>query len=402
LRNTILLTIDTLRKDALGCYSQNELTPFIDSILKKSIRFDNAYSGGPYTQAGFPGILSSTYYLDFGRQKGKCPPERILISQVLGKAGIKTAAIHSNAYLCEFFGWNKGWDYFYDSMDMDVTDKVPYIKAEEINTKAYDWLKKNKEENNEKPFFLWLHYMDVHEPYIPEKQYLKIAAPEISLTEEEMMDLFKNVLLKRDVSKLESVELLYKLYKAHIVEVDQAVKKFFMILEELGFDDSVVIITSDHGDEFNEHGGLSHDGKMYEELVHVPLIIYDPSLDDALVSNTIVSTLDIPPTIAYMFNQNPDPGWQGESLLPINNRRTVGVFGEAIDKYGNNEKGDEAEVHFYREKEYKIIYCETDNSWELYNLNEDPKEQNNIISLTTIEEYFMKKVIPRVRRFEKK
>jgi arylsulfatase A-like enzyme len=120
MRNIVLLTIDTLRKDMISSYRENNLTAFIDSIKDKSIRFNNAYSGGPYTQAAFPGILSSTYYLDFGRQKGRCPAERVLISEVLSKSGIKIAAIHSNPYLCDFFGWNKGWDYFYDSMEADV------------------------------------------------------------------------------------------------------------------------------------------------------------------------------------------------------------------------------------------------------------------------------------------
>ena len=119
MKNVILLTIDTLRKDVLGCYGNKVgLTPFLDSLQNKFIKFTNAQSTGPYTQASFPGILTSSYYLEYGRQK-KCSPKRILISEILNKSGITTAAFHSNPYLCNYFSWNRGWDVFYDSMQDD-------------------------------------------------------------------------------------------------------------------------------------------------------------------------------------------------------------------------------------------------------------------------------------------
>ena len=105
-RSVILLTIDTLRRDALGCYGgEGRLTPFIDSIQDRCIRFSRAQSAGPYTQAGFPGILTSSYYLDYGYSKDKkFNPNRVLISEPLHDQGIATAGFHSNAYLCAYFG----------------------------------------------------------------------------------------------------------------------------------------------------------------------------------------------------------------------------------------------------------------------------------------------------------
>ena len=132
LKNVILLTIDTLRQDTLGCYgSITNLTPFIDSLQPQSIIFKNAQSVGPYTQAAFPGILTSSYYLEYGygKDKKKLSPYRKMVSEVLHQEGIITAGFHSNAYLCNFFGWNRGWDNFYDGMDVEVSDKVPYIEA---------------------------------------------------------------------------------------------------------------------------------------------------------------------------------------------------------------------------------------------------------------------------------
>jgi arylsulfatase A-like enzyme len=279
MRNAVLLTIDALRKDVLGCYgSQRGLTPFIDSLRNKCIRFTKAQAGGPYTQASFPGILTSSYYLEYGRQR-MLSEKRVLISEVLKKEGIATVGFHSNPYLSEYFGWNRGWDFFYDSMEDEVDPKVPYIKAGEINQKVSAWLSSHLGKAGAyKPFFLWVHYMDVHEPYVPERKYIDMVDPSISLDEEEMFRLFNEVVLKRDVSKNETVELLRKLYHSHVREADDAINEFFGILEKFNvLKDSAVIITSDHGDEFGEHGGLSHDGKMYSELAWISMDINHPN-----------------------------------------------------------------------------------------------------------------------------
>ena len=90
MQSVVLLTVDTLRRDALGCYNSNTLIPFIDSLQDKSLKFTNAYSTGPYPQASFPAILTSSYYLEYGRQKG-LSLKRALISEVLHEKGITTA-----------------------------------------------------------------------------------------------------------------------------------------------------------------------------------------------------------------------------------------------------------------------------------------------------------------------
>lgn len=395
----MLLTIDALRKDMLGCYgNENGLTPFIDSLCNKSILFKSAQSIGPHTQASFPGILTSSYYLEYGKE-GKLSPKRTLISEVLKKSGFVTAGFHSAPYLSGFFGWNRGWDTFYDSMEAEVSEKVPYIRGNEINEKVRNWLSSHVKEKGDKPFFLWLHYMDIHEPYIPKRNYIDMVDPSIDVNEDKMFDLFKNVLLKRDVSDEEKVKLFKKLYSAQIREVDDFVKEFFDILKNFDLlKDSKIIITADHGDEFNEHGGLSHDGKMYSELIDVPLIIYDSERNNCEICNKLVSNVDIPPTIVHLFGLEPVESFKGHSLLPIENYPERGCFGEALGKVGCKVKETDKPVYYFREKNLKIIYREDGNVWEMYDIENDPKELNNIIDKSPKSEYMKEKLNSFIKR----
>lgn len=397
MKNVILLTIDALRKDVLGCYgNKDNLTPFIDSIQNKCIRFNRMQSIGPYTQASFPGILTSSYYFDYGKQK-RLSPQRTLISEILKKEGITTAAFHSNAYLSDYFGWNRGWDIFYDSMQDNVSDEFPYIRGGEINKKVAMWLTSYTQGSDYKPFFLWVHYMDIHEPYVAEKKYLNMVDPTINITQDEMFELFKKVLLRRDVSKDETVKLLKNLYKAHVREVDDYIKKFFTILEKLELlVDSAIIITSDHGDEFNEHGGLSHDGKMYSELIDIPSLIYDYNKDNQEVCNILVSNTDISPTIIQLFGINPVKNFKGHSLLPLKDYSRNGVYGEAVDKIGHTEKETDKPIYYYREEDLKIIYHERDDRWEMYELKEDPEELNNIIDTSSMADEMKEKLTQKI------
>ncbi len=400
MKNVLLLTIDALRKDALGCYgNESRLTPFIDSLQAKCIKFTRGQSTGPYTQASFPGLLTSSYYLEYGKPKGLAP-ERTLISEPLQKAGIATAGFHSNPYMSDFLGWNRGWDVFYDSMEDEVEPRIPYIRGNIINTKVTNWLSSHTKSGEYKPFFLWLHYMDIHEPYMPERKYIDMVDSSVAISQDEMYRLFENTILKRDASDPGKVTLLRKLYDIHVREADTYVQEFFSTLEKLGIlRDSVVFITSDPGDEFNEHGGLSHDDKMYSELIDMPLLIYDSNKDKREVCDTLVSNVDIPPTIIHLFGLEPVENFVGHSLLPLKNYQQKGCFGEAIDQHSQRGGDIERDVYFYREQDLKVIYRANLDSWEMYDLKEDPRELNNIVDTSPQAEEMKNKLKPRVRRW---
>lgn len=388
MKNVILLTIDVLRKDVLGLYGNDlGLTPFLDSLKEKSLVFTRNKAAGPYTQASFPGILASSYFLEYGDPK-QLSPRRTLVSEVLKQGGVTTAAFHSNAYLSEFAGWNRGWDHFYDSMQEQVTDLVPYIRGNAINKKVDNWLEAQDGKVADKPLFLWVHYMDIHEPYVPDDKYIAKIDPELKMSKKDMFAMFKQVILPRDASDPEKITTLRKLYQAHMIEVDQYIREFSAILQSHGIlDDCSVIITSDHGDEFGEHGGLSHDGKMYCELIDVPLIIYDTRSKEGKIVDTLTSGADIAPTIAALFGLKLPNKWHGQALLPPENYASKGVFGEAIGKLAHKIKETDRPVHFYQEDNFKIIHRVESDTWELYDLDKDPQEQNNIIASSEAAEH---------------
>jgi len=400
-KNVILLTLDATRKDVFGIYGNKKgLTPAFDSLQNKSIIFTKGQTVGPYTQASFPGLLTSSYFLEYGQPRGLVP-ERTLISEPLKEAGIVTAAFHSNPYISGFFGWNRGWDVFYDSMEDEVEPRIPYIRGNIVNQKAIDWLSSYCQSGNNKPFFLWLHYMDVHEPYMPEKKYIDMADFSITISQDEMYDMFQNVLLKRDVSDPAKLELLKKLYDIHVREVDTYFEELFGHLKSLGIlEDTVIIVTNDHGDEFNEHGGLSHDDKMYSELIDMPLIIYGTG--ETGVCDTVVSNVDIPPTIVHLFGLDPVAKFEGHSLLPLADYPERGAYGEAIDQHSKKGGDLDKDIYYYRKQDLKIIYRANLDSWEMYDLEEDPKELSNIVNTSPQAEKLKSELKPRVRRWLKK
>jgi len=242
--------------------------------------------------------------------------------------------------------------------------------------------------------------MDVLEPYIPKMKYIQKVDPSISVTEQEMFDLFKNKLLKRDISNPEEVSLLHNLYQAGVLEADEYVKDFFNILDQLNvLKNSTVMITTDHGDEFGEHQGLSHDGKMYSELIDSPFIIIDFQREKKEVCHNLVSNIDIAPTILYLFGLSPEEKFEGISLLPIDQYQDKGVFGEAIGKTSNHEKPTDLPVYSYRENDMKIIYYQEKDRWEIYDLEKDPGEKNNLIDLYPKKEDLINQLKPRINRW---
>jgi arylsulfatase A-like enzyme len=271
------------------------------------------------------------------------------------------------------------------------------VQAEAINRKVGQWLD-GRAAASPRPFFLWVHYMDMHEPYVPAQKYVDAVDPSVRMSAQEMFGLFRNTLLARDVSDPGKVELLRKLYLANVRKVDDCVRELFGILEGHGvLGNSTVILTSDHGDEFGEHGGLSHDGRMYSELLHVPLMILDGAGSGGGVVDDLVSSADLPPTILRLFGLPAEERFQGRALPPGGASAARCCFSEAIGKKGRRKETDRP-VYCCREGHLKISYRVEGDQWELLDLSSDPAEKRNLMGASPRAEEMKARLAPRLDR----
>lgn len=374
LKNIILITIDSLRTDFLGCCSSEnkDITPNLDQFAEKSIIFENAIAQAPYTGASISSLFTSKYPRSTVTSDNMLREDNVTIAEILKKNGYKTAAFHSNPFLSKNFGFNRGFDTYHDTIFVKsrlhrLISKQPYFPASGVNKEVISWLR----DNSTSPFFLWIHYMDPHGPYQSKKGFAylnKIKAERLwrkavknpdSITENELKTLISN-------------------YKEEVRYLDQNLGVLFNLFDELNLTlNTIIIVTSDHGEEFREHGLFSHPRQLYDELIRVPLIIKLPNVGREQRIVRQVGLIDIVPTILDSLNLNRNNRFEGNSLLPLIEDENNEIF---PDYTMSDATPDRDYRHIcIRTDEWKYILNEQNGNRELYNLFEDPKEQANLI-----------------------
>ena len=431
IKNVVLITVDCLRADHLSCYGyERKTTPNLDELAKKGILFTHAFANGPWTPASFPSILTSTYPLQYPHFDYHLSPERVMLSEILKGKGYSTGAFHSNPYLSSFYGYNRGFDIFSDFLftkeRIEVGRANPFLRkaqtvmkslfgdqgsfyrfsvnirkkiikeskrnrmkkakklleidqkiedAEVTNAKAISWLK-----NTKMPFFLWIHYMDVRVGYTPPEKCLEFFTYfASSLRDKTKIRKLseKKYRWKEGVENFSDHELrlMKDLYDAEIRYTDGHIK---FLLDEISdlelLRDTLVIVSADHGEELLEHGGIGHGAKLYDELLHVPLILNAPELGKSRVLDDLVSLIDLAPTVVDILNIRKPEKWLGKSLLPLIKGEEKRIDNGVISEVSS---GDERKTA-YRTKKWKLILDEEKNAYELYDLENDREEKNNV------------------------
>ena len=299
--NIVLITIDTLRADHLSCYGYDRKTsPNIDSIAKGGIRYTKAIATSSWTSPSIASIMTSLYPISHGvrhgfTKSGKAYNQELLhekfdtLAEVLKNHGYTTFGAVANVHMVEELGFGQGFDYYHCE---------GFDKASKINKVVFSWKDKIKNANK---FFLWVHYFDPHHFYHAQFPWINDYAGELwignsHLSKMNMSELIK--LIPTLKKRRNTLEYLISLYDSEINYVDYHVGN---LLYKLGLDkNSLIIITSDHGEEFLDHGFLCHAHSLFQELIHVPLIIKLPLPSKASiidVNNEPVSIIDILPTI---------------------------------------------------------------------------------------------------------
>jgi arylsulfatase A-like enzyme len=317
--NFLLISIDTLRPDRLGCYGHARPTsPNIDALAAAGTRFEKAYSTTSWTLPGHMSLFTSLYpsfhKLDHNSRLGTVrldDGERTL-TELLKGAGYRTASFVTHPFLSADWGFGRGFDLY-------VRD---VCRAEENTGRALQWIEWHRyhERKGLEPsgFFLFVHYIDPHETYSAPPPFLDRYTGDYRgplKPTDHLVTMFGSKPFPSEADFRYALDL----YDGEIAYVDSQIGRLRDALAEAGWLDSTVIaLTSDHGEEFKDHGGMGHKTTLYEEQLRVPLIIACPPRVAA--GRTIadrVSLLDIMPTLLALAGERPPGAAQGLDLGPL-------------------------------------------------------------------------------------
>ena len=313
--HVVLLSADALRADHLSCYGYHrETSPVLDDLAAESIRFENAYSASSHTREAVPVLLTGEYPDVAVDENYRLATDTI--ASTLSAEGFATGGFHSNPFVSRAYGFDRGFDTFDDDLHLGrhrlvalaqrAFDKLRnrhYARAEEINARSLAWLDSL---DAGEPFFLWNHYMDTHGPYEPPGEYATLFT-DTTLSGRDAQSLYQRAIADPDSIADEERQLLIDLYDAEIRYTDERLGEFLDALRECDLlERSLVVVTSDHGDAFGEHGYYEHPRFLHDELTRVPLLVRVPGSDGRVVE-TPVSTLDVAATIERVLGRDVGP-----------------------------------------------------------------------------------------------
>lgn len=406
---TLLVTVDSLRADHLGQYGyERDTMPVLDRLTDDGTLFENTFANAPYTRISIPAFQTSRH-LAYG-----AIDEFPTIASILSGEGVETAVVGTQTGIGLVDGGFKfdetidlGRDEFHEEANRnrpiaeqikyeidrpatrisqllqrygsdrlyDVIKKpynvvfgdsgfryLGYTSAERVTDRALSWL----ESNADTDFFLWVHYMEAHRPYgvhDDDPTYL-----DSQVDRERIKQLMKTAgRSPEDVPEADR-ELMLDLYDSDIRYCSRHLERLFDGLEELDlWSGCNVLFSSDHGEEFREHGRFFHRNYPYDELIHVPLLVKSPAFDadDRIADRR--ELLDLAPTISSFYGLDPnDHGFEGRHLFEGDSRRVLSL--------GQPADADPAVA--VRTDEWKYITNDSDE--QLYHLVDDPAEQDDV------------------------
>ena len=380
--NLLLIVVDTLRPDRLGCYgAERDTSPAIDALAAQSVRFEAAATTAPWTRPAVATILTGLYPSAHSvtRIARRLPDEVTTLAELCTAAGYDTAFATSNALLKAPYGYEQGFGTW---MDGEARGRH-HVSTGGLTDQAVDWL--SAPGRGDRPWFLGLLYFDPHYRYVPHEE-VDFAAPSAgrlrgaeSIQELRDMDLAP-----------EEIAFVRDLYDEEIRHTDAGIGRLLAALEGLDLDrDTWIVLTSDHGEEFLDHGWLGHTRNLYEGLLRVPLLIRPPGgVSDSpggCVVRQPVSLVSLTPTLVDLLGLPlPEDGFQGPSLRALieggaSPDAAPPVFGEVDFVPGKAVHEDKrARMRSVRRGDWKLIRDDDRGTVELYDLAADPGERADL------------------------
>jgi len=387
----VLVLIDTLRADYLGTYGfAGDVSPRIDRFAQEAIVFENAFSQAPWTKPSIATLFTSLHPKQHGvsahgsqfltetgaELRASALPRRALtLAEGLRRAGYETAAFVANPWIRQGLGFAQGFDTFEEE-----TGATP-VFADAILAKARKWL---AERSSEKPFFLYLHFMDIHGPYDPPADDVRAVQDSGSLgarraLRREELDRRRGYLMKAPwTTRPEGrrLETWRGRYAAGVRALDREIGGFLDDLAARGLlDDSVVVITSDHGEELLDHGDFDHGNTLYDEQIHVPLVVRLPGgagggrrVDD------VVGLIDVMPTLLGLAGSEVSPKLAGRDLGVLLEGKSFAGSEIAISAGVKRRP----ELESVRTRTHKLVRDGKTGETALFDLAADPGESRDL------------------------
>ncbi len=315
--NVILISVDTLRADHLGCYGYTrDTSPNIDALAEDGIRFANAYASSSWTLPSHVSLMTSLHgvHHQVYRDDERMDPELVTLAEMFHSGGFTCAAFTGGGFVSPAYGFAKG----FDTYDVSAGGVFHQDSADRVFRSVSEWIDRHVDRR----FFLFLHTYQPHSPYACPLPYKVMYLDDDSLFGH--ADLFRHLggkeNLYRPLPEAERRNLI-DLYDGEIRYVDdRLIAPLVAQLKGLGlYDRTLIVFLSDHGEEFFDHGAWGHGQSLYDELLKVPLVLKLPGSEyGGTAPGTIVSLVDILPTLVDVMGWEPSShAWDGESLVPV-------------------------------------------------------------------------------------
>lgn len=380
--NIILISIDTLRWDRLGCYGfERDISPNIDLLAQDGVRFQHCYAQSNWTLPSHVSLLTSlnSYRHQVYMGNERMSPSLITLADVLRVHDYFCCGITGGGYVGEQFGFSKGFDR-YKSEQYKLHPARD--EAESLRDAAMEWL----EANQDKDFFLFLHTYQVHTPYYYHPGLTEaFSQGELSWDQIHLADFLREQPQKRRYPFTEKeIADIVALYNGEVKYTDAMfIKPLIQKLKDLGlYDRTMIVFTSDHGEELLDHESWLHSHTLYDELIRVPLIIKYPASRHAGVQiEPIVRSIDIMPTILSVAGIDAAPfDLDGESLQDVVRGKETGnrVFMSDFTRQGSADV--RPRMVCTNQDFYKLIVIRKPSppKFHLYDLAADPYERNRL------------------------
>jgi arylsulfatase A-like enzyme len=371
--NVLLVVVDTLRKDHLGCYGYSrDTSPNIDRLAEVAVRYDSAIAQAPWTTASLGSLLTSQYPSAIGIKDDRSilDDDWVLLSEVLRDNGYTTGAVVSHTYCSSRWNFSQGFDYFEEG-EIYNQKSSPGVTRD-----ALLFLKRHQDG----PFFLFLHYFDPHDAYLVHPGFDFSTGRPYDGPVRGRLNAGTLRALPPDL-RAEDVAEIVRRYDSEIAFTDKYIGRVLQLLRQLElFDDALIIVTADHGEEFKDHGGLRHGHTLYQEQINVPLIVKYPGHGGGVVRDT-VALLDIYPTVLEVVGLSVDHEIEGVPLPRLGSS----VHGGSRTVFSETSRRGGSELRAAVSGPIKIIRNLDQDALETYDLSTDPRERHDLSARQVVE-----------------